>query len=391
MALPSVKIKFNNGAISSVVPSADKVVGMIVSAAASGGFALNKAYNLYHLSDLESIGVTKTNNSYLYEQVRQFYAQAGEGAELWIWGTLKSDKPSAMLDKDVKIAPEFIKASNGRIRILAACWDSTGSTITGIDPDVEEAIANGQELGEWATETLYAPILTCVYVYGYTNSLADTITDLTQGNKNRVSAFIGTINDVNTPALATFVGKIASCEVQTHIGKVSDGALNITKAYVGGVTPENAKLEQLNNKGYNTFRTFVGKSGYFVSEDHTATSLTDDDYSIANRRVIDTAYRLAYSTLLEFVNGEVPVTDNGTMPAGVSGSIQGAIESTIINNMTAYGNLGNDPDNSNDTGVKCYIDPSQNVVSTSTIKVNIKVKPYGYARYIEANLGFFTI
>ena len=59
--------------------------------------------------------------------------------------------------------------------------------------------------------------------------------------------------------------------------------------------------------------------------------------------------------------------------------------------MTAYGNLGNDPDNSNDTGVKCYIDPSQNVVSTSTIKVNIKVKPYGYARYIEANLGFFTI
>lgn len=394
MALPGINITFANGAISSVLPSADKVVGMIVSAVASGDFKLGEAYCIYHLSEAVELGLNKTANAYAYEQIRQFYAEAGEGAELWVYGVAKTVKPSVMLDKTGTHAPDFIQKANGRIRVLAACWDSEGATITpqaGLDPDVLTAVGKGQELGEWSATTLYAPIFVILNGYGYSHNSASTMTDLTTRKDNRVAVFVGAIETEKNLALGLLAGKIASCEVQTHIGRVKDGALNCEKAFIGAKDASVGASETLNNKGYITFRTFVGKAGYFFTDDHMATEPTDDYHSICNRRVIDKAYRIAYNSLLDKVNDEVPVTDKGTMPVSVTHALQGAVETAIINNMTAVGNLGVDIEDSNDTGVQCYIDPSQNVVASEKLNVNIKVKPYGYAKYIEASLGFMTM
>lgn len=394
MALPYVKISFANGAISSVLPAADKVVGMIVSAVASGDFTLGTAYCIYHLSEAVELGLSKTANAYAYEQIRQFYAEAGEGAELWVYGVAKTVKPSQMLDKTGNHAPDFIQQSNGRLRVIAACWDSSSATLTptnGLDSDVPTAITKGQELAEWATDTLFAPLFCLLYGYGYSHSTASTMTDLTTMSNNRVAVFVGAIEEESNFALGLLAGKVASCEVQTHIGRVKDGALKCTKAFIGAKDASVGASETLNNKGYITFRCFVGKAGYFFSDDHLATKPTDDFHSISNRRVIDKAYRVSYVTLIEKVNDEIPVTDEGTMPVSITHALQGAVETAIINNMTAYGNLGTDIEDSNDTGVECYIDPKQNVVASSTLKVSIKVKPYGYAKNIEATLGFMTM
>ena len=59
-----------------------------------------------------------------------------------------------------------------------------------------------------------------------------------------------------------------------------------------------------------------------------------------------------------------------------------------MNSMTVNGELGNDPQNQNDTGVQCLVDQSINIVSTGTLAISLRVKPYGYARAIEINLGF---
>jgi hypothetical protein len=119
-----------------------------------------------------------------------------------------------------------------------------------------------------------------------------------------------------------------------------------------------------------------------------ATKVTDDYALIPRRRVIDKAYRIAYTTLLEELNEEMPVDDEGRIPAPVAKSIQNNVERAIMNNMTAYKNLGNDPSNPNDTGVECYIDTNQNVVATSKLDVRLRVKPYAYPKYIDCYLGF---
>jgi len=59
--------------------------------------------------------------------------------------------------------------------------------------------------------------------------------------------------------------------------------------------------------------------------------------------------------------------------------------------MTANGELGNDPANQDDTGVSFYVNPDQNIVQTGQVNATLKVKPFGYARYITVQLGFKTL
>ena len=77
--------------------------------------------------------------------------------------------------------------------------------------------------------------------------------------------------------------------------------------------------------------------------------------------------------------------------AAVAKAWEADVVAAIANQMTANGELGTDPADSRDKGVKCEVDREQNVVSTGKVKVRIAVKPYGYAKYVEAELGFMAI
>ena len=61
------------------------------------------------------------------------------------------------------------------------------------------------------------------------------------------------------------------------------------------------------------------------------------------------------------------------------------MENAVNRTMTAVGELSADADGA---GCKAYIDPKQNVLSTSKIVLVLKVRPFGYARYIDVKLGF---
>ena len=158
--------------------------------------------------------------------------------------------------------------------------------------------------------------------------------------------------------------------------------------FIGSLTPKQANIETLNNKGYITFRTFTGKSGYFFTDDSLATGYSDDYRSIARRRTIDKAYRIVYDTILEHVNDEIPVTNTGELTAPMCKAWEQEVISAVYNNMTINGELGVDTSDSSDKGVKCYVNPSQKVLATNKIEMSVQVKPYGYAKYIDINLGF---
>jgi hypothetical protein len=159
-------------------------------------------------------------------------------------------------------------------------------------------------------------------------------------------------------------------------------------AFIGETPVETADVESINDKGFITFRTFTGRSGYYLSDDCLATSIDDDYRSIARRRTIDKAYRIAYETLLDFLNDEIPITDSGELVPAMAKSWETEVESAIASQMTVEGNLGVDSSDSGDMGVQCFIDYAQNVASTGKIEISLKVKPYGYAKYIDVKLGF---
>lgn len=388
--LPYVKINFENGRLGSVAPSADCVVGLVCNAVGvDGKLTLEKPYILYRTEGLEDLGVTSAINdvnAHLYKVVKDFYSQAGDGAELWLLPVAGGKKQSEVLE----VAKEFVKKANGRLRFLAIAVSQDDLTIeNGLDKDVMVAAAAAQELGEWATNSLYAPLVVLLEAKGVSDDTIVDMPDLTEQGYNRVGILVGDTEQNSTgAAMGVLAGKLAACPVQRHIGRVRDGALIMNTCYIGSKDATVADVETLNNKGYITFRTFVGKAGYFFADDHLATAVEDDYRSIARRRTIDKAYRIAYDTMLNHVNDEIPVTNEGTLVPSMCKAWESELEVAIMSNMTANGELGVDASDDSDTGVRCFIDYNQKVLSTSRIEIALSVKPYGYAKYIEVKLGF---
>lgn len=398
MALPYVKIKFANGSLGSTTPSEDGITGLIATAeAVAVTFELNKAYLITSLSALEKLGITKLStgaNANIYKAVSDFYNEAPEGSKLWIMGVADTVTLSNMFDKsNADYAKKLIQAANGNINILVAKkTDAAGYEAeleNGLDSDVYTAMGKAQELAEWATDSLYAPLFTIIEGRHYTGIPAD-LADLSKYDNNRVSIVIGdTKASSNGAAVGLFAGRVATIPVQRSAARVKDGVIKADDMFIGDDVAENGEPALIHDAGFICPRTFVGKAGYFWSDDKLATATTDDYALIPRRRTVDKAYRIAYKTLIEELNDEIPVTSNGYMPAPTAKSIQNNVEVAILNNMD--GELGADPSDSTDSGVECFIDPEQNIVSTSKLSVSLRVRPFAYAKCIDVELGFTTV
>jgi hypothetical protein len=397
MALPQVKIDFINGSLGSVAPSADGVVGLLSSAlAVANGLQLKTPYVLRKLGDLTALGVDSNStgaNATLYRHVKDFYDEAGEGAEMWLYCFAATVAPSAMLDWNaVDGGKVLLQASDRNIRVLGVNYAGAEGTVTnGISTHVTAALPVAQTFAKNATEQLYEPIAILIQGTGFNAAQITSLANLTENSYNRVGVLIGdTVSAASaaSAAIGVLLGRVARIPVQRHIGRVADGALTPQSFYIQNQSAGTFDVTTLNDKGYITFRTFTGKAGYFFTDDSLATAYEDDYRSLARRRVIDKAYRIAYVTLLQFVNDEIPVTDEGKIPASTCKSWQNEVERAIETSMTTEGNLGADPSNANDTGVECWIDADQNVVATGIVEVNLRVKPFGYAKYIDVKLGF---
>ena len=404
--LPYVKIDFANGAIGASEPMDDGVTGLVCTAAAvtqtvngktDNVFALDTPYLITKLDELVSKGITSDSldaNATLYKAVKEFYDEAPDGSKLWIMGVADTVTIADIVDKTKDNAKKLLVAANGTIRTLAVKIkdkrDYTPTVTTGIDGTVRTAITNAQSLAEWATETLFAPVMVLLEGRHYTGNAETLVSNpINTGNSNRVGVVIGdTVADSKGAAVGLLAGRIASIPVQRSIARVRTGSITATMMYIGSVAAELGNPATINDCGFICPRTFVGKAGYYWSDDKLAAEASDDYSLIPRRRVADKAYRITYSTLINEVAEEISVTDDGKISAPVVKAIQTAVESAIVNNMTSRGNLGNDPSDPNDMGVECYINPDQNIVATSRLDVQTRIKPHGYSKYIEVSLGF---
>lgn len=407
--LPYVKIDFANGAIGASEPMDDGVTGLVCTAVAvtqtvdgkqETTFALDTPYLITKLDELVKKGVTSDNadaNATLYKAVKEFYDEASEGSKLWIMGVADTVGIADIVDKTKDHAKKLLVAANGTIRTLSVkIKDKSGyaaTTTTGIDGAIRTAIVNAQGLAEWAAETLFAPVMVLLEGRHYTGKAEDLVANpINDGDNNRVAVLIGdTVADSKGAAVGLLAGRIASIPVQRSIARVRTGSINAVEMFIGGVAAELGNPETVSDCGFICPRTFVGKAGYYWSDDKLAAQASDDYSLIPRRRVADKAYRIAYQTLVNEIAEEISVTDEGKISAPVVKAIQTAVESAIVNDMTSRGNLGNDPSDPNDMGVECYINPDQNIVATSILDVDLRIKPHGYSKYINVSLGFKTI
>lgn len=412
--LPRVKIQFLNGQLGTVGESADGLMALICGVyipdpenaenienaenaennAEPLPMPLNSIYVIRSMDDLVALGVTSDDERYavLYKQCKEFYDEAGSGVKLILYPVDSKTTVTDICDYTKTAegyARDLITRQNGALRgigIAGVNTESGDDSTEGLDPDVFTALPNAQQLAEWATTELYAPLFFAIAGDAY-DPLRE-LKDLSSEAYNRCLVVIGdTVKNSSNAAMGTLLGRIASIPVQRNIGRVKDGALFPLEMYVGAKKVEecSSEIAEIFDKRYIVPRKHVGRSGYYFADDQMACMPTDDYAHLANRRVIDKAYRIAYDTMLEELLDELELNEDGTLQHAVVKSWQQTLTNAINRQMTANGELSSDAEGN---GCVCYIDAKQNVVSTSRIVVTLKVRPHGYSRYIDVNLGF---
>lgn len=386
--LPKIKIQFINGQLGTVGESPDGLFALVCGAAAvTKKLELGKAYTLHSFDELAALGVTAENNPRLYKHVQDFYTEAEEGTKLVIYPVDKAKTFTELCDKDTGVIKELIMAANGALRGIFVAGDGREATVTtnGLDNDLFTALPKAQQLAEWATVSLYAPLFIILEGRGYKGGV---VKDLHKETYNRVGVLIGdTAKASEGAAVGLMAGRLATLPVQRNIARVKNGALKPITMFLGEKpVEENASaVSDLYDAGYITPRKYVGKAGYFFTDDRLACEQTDDYAHITARRTIDKAYRIAYTALLDLMMDELAVNDDGTLRHGIIMAWQQMMENAVNRAMTAAGELSADE---NGAGCKAYIDPKQDVLSTSKIELVLKVRPFGYARYVDVKLGF---
>jgi hypothetical protein len=391
MSLPGVNITVLNGALGSVPGTADGIAGMILSGVAvADKIALNEPKQIFSLAEAVALGLDEAydtaNETDVYFQIKQFYSEAGTGAELWIIIVADTVTMAEMADiTEVDNAVKLLNSANGTIRLLGISrvpGAAYVATITdGLDADVWSALTKAQALAASYADNM-RPVRV-VLAGRQWSGVAGDLADLTERTDNRVMVTLcGQASGIEDANIGIVLGRLAAIPVQRKISRVRSGALQLTAAYMtDGATVESheSALGSIHDKGYVIFRKFEGKAGYFFSSDHMATADTDDYKYFARGRVIDKVVLLAYDTFVNEVDEDIEINADGTLPASYLKSLQGDIEKIINTSMVAEGEL---------SSVICTIDPTQNVLSTDKLSVSIQAIPQGYTSTIDIEIGF---
>lgn len=389
MALPKINITLSNGALGLAIPTNDALSGMILQGPEPSGVSLLTPKLLTSVEDAEALGIDAdydTDNSVAaYKAIKEFYDSALNGAQLWIMVVSQAVSMTDAFDvTETDYAVKLLNAASGGIRMLTMVRNPAGGyspTVTNaIDADVETAITKAQALAV-AYQAEYKPVRIILPAYAYDDTAAD-LPDLKALTANRVAVLLGDTKSGTTAAVGVLLGRLASDPVQRNPGRVKTGALPITAGYIGTSTVEDAgnDVSTIHDKGFITLRRHVGFSGYYFTDDPTATSATDDYNSFARGRVLDKAIFLAYTTYVNELLDEIQIDPaTGKMPRQQIKYLQTIAESAINTAMTAAGEI---------SGVDVQVDPDQNVLSTSKVCVKLRLTVLGYAKTIEIELGF---
>ena len=385
--LPYIKFNISTNGLRQNAADIQKIPGLVITGATVAEKAtVGKSYQIFSLQEAKDLGIEETGtNAFAYKHIKAFYDYAGSNAELWFMLVSDATTMTSALDKDTGVAKQLIADAGGNIRVLGIVKKPTDSpTITnGLDGDVTTAVTKAQALAEEFADK-YFPFRVVISgnnFSGTSTALKDYVAD---SNYNKVSILLSNTDGSFDASIGLALGRLASIPVQRNLGRVRDGSVENTAAFFtsgGKAESLSAQWNAIHDKGYIFLQNYVGRSGFYFSDDPTLTQVDDDFRTLANGFVMDKAVLLAYDVLLDNLKDEVPINPNGTIHTAIIKSWQAAVDTSIRSLMVNAGNLSD---------VKVQINANQNVVSTGKIDIDIALLPVGYAKYITVNIGFTT-
>ena len=385
MGLPKIKFNIASNGLELLTADIQKTPGLVVTGSTvAGKITIGESKQIFSLEDAQKIGITEAENPFAYKHVKAFYEYAGTSAELWIMLISDATTMEQAADHEKNFAKKLLEDAGGKIRVLGILKKSSGNpTISGsIDADTDKTVIKAQKLADDFAEK-YFPVRVIISANNFNGNVQD-LKDYSSTKFNRVSLLLANIDGEKEASIGLALGRLVSTPVQRNIGRVKDGAVELSQAYFTNgekVESLSSAWDSIADKHYIFMRNFAGKSGFFFTDDPTLTTETDDFKSLTNGFVMDKVVIIAYNVLMENLGDEIAINSNGTIHPAIIKSWQNAIETNINGQMTQRGEL---------SGFKAYIDENQEVIKTGMMNVSLQLQPVGYAKYITVNIGFTT-
>lgn len=142
-----------------------------------------------------------------------------------------------------------------------------------------------------------------------------------------------------------------------------------------------AILDSIDAKRHIFLQKYIGVSGTYFNDNHTAIISSSDYAYINDNRVIDKAIRNINSSIIVALNGKLRLNADGTLA-------DTTIETLKSLALAPLFQMDRDGDLSEVSSSDVYINPAQDVKSTNTIIIAVSLNENGIARQIQIPIGF---
>jgi hypothetical protein len=227
-----------------------------------------------------------------------------------------------------------------------------------------------------------------------------TVTDLRTLTARKVSviiaedgggagAVLAAAKSYSITALGAILGNVSKASVQQSIGNpanfnVSNGTELEVPALANGDLISSMTLTalgSLKDKGYTIIRKYIPDiAGSYPERVPTAVASTNDFAWIETNRTVDKAIRLVRAALIPQLQATLYLKSDGTLREDTQGYFTDLAQKPLTQ-MQADGEI---------SASQVIIDPTQNVLSTSTLTLTVKIIPVGIAEQIVVNIGLTT-
>jgi hypothetical protein len=136
----------------------------------------------------------------------------------------------------------------------------------------------------------------------------------------------------------------------------------------------------LDSQRFATLRTIIGRQGFFISNGKVMASAGSDFQLVQHRRIMDKACAVARNALLNFLNDSVNVdAATGFILEKDAQNIEAFVEGQLDAALLAPGSA---------SAIQVTVKRDENILSSQTLRVTIRIVPLGYAKTIVQDIGF---
>lgn len=206
-------------------------------------------------------------------------------------------------------------------------------------------------------------------------ALADTRVAICAGFETLLSSL--STRQVKRPAGWEIAKRLALVPPSESAGRVARGPIG---AEVLALLRDERVTPALDQLGCATLRTIVGMNGFYVTNSRVKAPAGSDFQYFEHRRVMDLACRAARTAFMKYLNDTVLVDKtSGTIAEDEARQIEAYVTDQVRTAVVRNGWASD---------ASVVVDRSEPILSTETLKAEVRVIPLGYMRHISVQIGF---